>query len=145
MPCQNINQCENAVIWKWKTVTGNNYRQLKFFIDIFIDRAFEQEWHRCVTLFNRKPFISALNPSFKIKNNGICFNPHTITSQSITTVSNYHFILFVFMFNPTRSQIFFVLAIVIGLVIGKLIKNFKVAFAITLILMVAFSISFKKR
>jgi hypothetical protein len=49
------------------------------------------------------------------------------------------------MFNPTRSQIYFVLAIVIGLVLGKLIKNFKVAFAITLILMIVFSFSFKRR
>jgi hypothetical protein len=49
------------------------------------------------------------------------------------------------MFNPTRSQLLFVAAIVIGLVIGKLIKNFKVAFAITIILFVAFSINFKKR
>jgi hypothetical protein len=47
------------------------------------------------------------------------------------------------MFNPTRSQVYFVLAILIGLVLGKLIKNFKVAFAITIILMVAFSFSFK--
>jgi hypothetical protein len=49
------------------------------------------------------------------------------------------------MFNPTRSQVYFVLAMLIGLVIGKLIKNFKVAFAISVILLVAFSISFKKK
>ncbi|CAN5462554.1 hypothetical protein BH10BAC3_BH10BAC3_25460 [soil metagenome] len=49
------------------------------------------------------------------------------------------------MFNPTRSQLIFVAAIVIGLVIGKLIKNFKIAFIITTILIIAFSINFKKR
>jgi uncharacterized membrane protein YbjE (DUF340 family) len=49
------------------------------------------------------------------------------------------------MFNPTRSQVYFVVAIVVGLVLGKLIKNFKVAFAVTLILLIAFSFSFKRR
>ena len=48
------------------------------------------------------------------------------------------------MFNPTRSQLLFVAAIVIGLVLGKLIKNFKVAFGISLLLMLAFAVSFKK-
>lgn len=49
------------------------------------------------------------------------------------------------MFNPTRSEVLFIAAIVIGLILGKLIKNFKVAFAITIVLMLAFSVAFKKR
>jgi F0F1-type ATP synthase assembly protein I len=49
------------------------------------------------------------------------------------------------MFNPTRSQLIFVAAIVIGLILGKLIKNYKVAFAIAIILIVGFSINFKKK
>jgi len=38
------------------------------------------------------------------------------------------------MFNPTKSQIYFVLAIVIGLIVGKLIKNFKLGFGIAIVL-----------
>lgn len=38
------------------------------------------------------------------------------------------------MFNPTRSQIYFVIAVVIGLVVGKLIKNFKIGMIIAILL-----------
>lgn len=44
-----------------------------------------------------------------------------------------------------KPEVLFFIAVVVGLIIGKFIKNFKVAFAITLILMIAFAFNFKKR
>ncbi|MEO7312982.1 MAG: hypothetical protein ABIX01_21530 [Chitinophagaceae bacterium] len=38
------------------------------------------------------------------------------------------------MFNPTRAQVAFFIAVVAGVIIGKLIKNFKIGFAIAIIL-----------
>lgn len=49
------------------------------------------------------------------------------------------------MFNPTREQIYFIVAIVLGLVIGKLIKNYKVAFGITIIILVILALKPRKR
>lgn len=37
------------------------------------------------------------------------------------------------MFSFTRAQLAFVIAVVVGLVLGKLIKNFKVAFAVAVL------------
>ena len=91
--------------------------------------------HRCVTLL----YFFSFNEQHK----SIIQNQIVFFSLAHCILANQH--IRIIMFNPTRSQLLFVAAIVIGLVIGKLIKNFKVAFAITVILMVAFSISFKKR
>jgi len=51
------------------------------------------------------------------------------------------------MFNPTRAQVAFFIAVVVGLIVGKLIKNFKVAFAMAIIigLFLAFGSSKKKK
>ncbi len=38
------------------------------------------------------------------------------------------------MFNPTRAQVAFFIAVVVGLIVGKLIKNFKIGFAIAIVL-----------
>jgi F0F1-type ATP synthase assembly protein I len=52
------------------------------------------------------------------------------------------------MINPSRSQFAFIVAIVVGLLLGKLIKNFKIAFVVALLVGVLITFggsAFKKR
>ncbi len=49
------------------------------------------------------------------------------------------------MFGLTRVQWLLIGAIIIGFVLGKLLKNFKVGFAIALVLSLLFAINFKRR
>lgn len=49
------------------------------------------------------------------------------------------------MFNLSRGQWLLIGALILGYVIGKIIKNFKVGFAIALVLGLLFAVNFKKR
>lgn len=49
------------------------------------------------------------------------------------------------MFDLTRGQWIMIGAIVLGFVLGKILKNFKVAFALALVLGLLFTVSMKKR
>ncbi len=49
------------------------------------------------------------------------------------------------MFNLTRSQWQLLGALVVGLVLGKILKNFKVGFAIALVLGLLFAVNIKKK
>jgi hypothetical protein len=49
------------------------------------------------------------------------------------------------MFDFTRGQWLMIGALVIGFILGKVLKNFKVGFAIALVLGLLFAISMKKR
>ena len=59
-----------------------------------------------------------------------------------------YFYLFTFnflMFNPTRSQIAFVIAIVVGLVLGKLIKNFPIGMILAIVLALLITVNIKRK
>jgi hypothetical protein len=49
------------------------------------------------------------------------------------------------MFDLTRSQWLLLGATVIGFVLGKILKNFKVGFAIALVLGLLFAVNMKKK
>ncbi|MCU0405267.1 MAG: hypothetical protein MUE99_12045 [Chitinophagaceae bacterium] len=49
------------------------------------------------------------------------------------------------MFDLTRSQWLLIGAIVVGFVLGKILKNFKVGFAIALVLGLLFAVNMKKK
>lgn len=49
------------------------------------------------------------------------------------------------MLDLTRGQWIMIGAVIVGLVLGKILKNFKVAFAIALVLGLLFAINMKKR
>lgn len=49
------------------------------------------------------------------------------------------------MLDLTRGQWIMIGAVVVGFVLGKVLKNFKVGFAIALILGLLFAINMKKR
>jgi hypothetical protein len=49
------------------------------------------------------------------------------------------------MFNPTRSQVAFAVAVFGGLIVGKLIKNFKVGMILAVILGLLLAFSWKRK
>jgi hypothetical protein len=49
------------------------------------------------------------------------------------------------MFDLTRSQWLLIGAIVVGFVLGKILKNFKVGFAIALVLGLLFAVNMKRK
>lgn len=49
------------------------------------------------------------------------------------------------MFDLTRSQWYLIAAIVLGFILGKVLKNFKVGFAIALILGLLFAINKRRK
>jgi hypothetical protein len=49
------------------------------------------------------------------------------------------------MFGLSRGQILLIGAMLLGFVLGKILKNFKVGFAIALVLSLLFAINFKRR
>ena len=49
------------------------------------------------------------------------------------------------MFDLTKSQWLLISAIVVGFVLGKLLKNFKVGFAIALVLGLLFAVNMRKK
>jgi hypothetical protein len=49
------------------------------------------------------------------------------------------------MFDLTRTQWLLIGSVVVGLVLGKILKNFKVGFAIALVLGLLFALNMKRR
>jgi hypothetical protein len=69
-----------------------------------------------------------------------CREDHNATGQAGMIFSPFNY------FNKMRRpEVLFFIAIALGLVLGKLIKNFKVGFFLGIILAIAFAFSFRKR
>jgi membrane protein implicated in regulation of membrane protease activity len=49
------------------------------------------------------------------------------------------------MFQLTKGQWLMIAAIVVGFVLGKMLKNFKVGFALALVLSLLFAVNMRKR
>jgi membrane protein implicated in regulation of membrane protease activity len=49
------------------------------------------------------------------------------------------------MFQFTKGQWLMIAAIIVGFVLGKILKNFKVGFALALVLSLLFAVNMRKR
>ncbi len=49
------------------------------------------------------------------------------------------------MFNPTRAQIYFAVAVLVGVIVGRLIKNFKIGMIIAILLGTLMTFGLKRK